>query len=164
MSFLKNYRFFWSLMLFSSIFLISTAYYFQHVVGLQPCFLCIVQRMAVITIGIGSLVMLINPQNLIIRIFGNLIFLSGAFVGLGAALRQMYIQRFPDPMASCGPGYEYILENSSLVDALPKLFSATGSCSDIDWTFLGFSMAECMIPIFLGYVVVNLIVNFRRTV
>ncbi len=159
---LKNNRAFWGSIFFTSIILISSAYYFQHVMGLHPCFLCIIQRMAVISIGIGSLIMLINPSQLIIRIFGNGIYLISAFVGLSAALRQMYIQRFPDPMASCGPGYEYILQNSSLVEALPKLFSATGSCSDIDWTFLGLSMAECMIPIFIGYIVINIFVNLKR--
>lgn len=164
MSFLKNNRSFWSLMFISSIFLISMAYYFQHVVGLNPCFLCIIQRMAVMAIGIGSLVMLISPTKIYTRIIGNFVFIVGALIGLSAAVRQMYIQRFPDPMASCGPGYEYILENSSLVQALPKLLSATGSCTDIDWTFLGFSMAECMIPIFIAYLVLNLIVNFKKAV
>lgn len=160
-----NNRKFWGFILLSSVLLISIAYYFQHVVGLKPCFLCIIQRIAVMSIGLGAFLVLLNPQKLITRISGNIVYVLSAIVGLSAALRQMYMQRFPDPMASCGPGYEYVLENNPLVDALPQLLTATGSCSEVDWSFLGLSMAEWMIPVFLGYLVLNVSVNFiKKTV
>lgn len=157
-----NNRKFWGFILLSSVLLISIAYYFQHVVGLKPCFLCIIQRIAVMSIGLGAFLVLLNPQKLITRISGNIVYVLSAIVGLSAALRQMYMQRFPDPMASCGPGYEYVLENNPLVDALPQLLTATGSCSEVDWSFLGLSMAEWMIPVFLGYLVLNVSVNFMK--
>lgn len=159
---LRNNRKFWSLMFLSSVLLIATAYYFQHVVGLKPCFLCIVQRIAVMAIGLGSLIMLINPEKLITRIFGNLIYILASLTGLSAALRQMYMQRFPDLYASCGPGFEYVLENNPIVEALPKLLSATGSCSEVDWSFLGLSMAELMIPVFTIYLVLNIYINCKK--
>lgn len=162
MNCVRNNRRFWNLMLLSSILLISIAYYFQHVVGLKPCFLCIIQRMAVIAIGVGSLIILINPEKLITRILGNLIFILASLTGLSAALRQMYMQRFPNPYASCGPGFEYVLENNPIVEALPKLLSATGSCSEVDWSFLGLSMAELMIPVFAIYLVLNIYVNCKK--
>jgi disulfide bond formation protein DsbB len=149
-------------MFLSSVLLIATAYYFQHVVGLKPCFLCIVQRMAVMAIGLGSLIVLIKPEKLITRIFGNLIYILASLTGLSAALRQMYMQRFPDPYASCGPGFEYVLENNPIVEALPKLLSATGSCSEVDWSFLGLSMAELMIPVFTIYLVLNIYTNCKK--
>lgn len=164
MNCLRNNRKFWSFMLLSSVFLIGAAYYFQHVVGLKPCFLCIIQRMAVMAIGVGSLVMLINPEKLITRILGNLIYIIASLIGLSAALRQMYMQRFPDPYASCGPGFEYVLENNPIVEALPKLLTATGSCSEVDWSFLGLSMAELMIPVFAIYLVLNIYVNCKKAV
>lgn len=157
-----NNRKFWGFILLSSVLLISIAYYFQHVVGLKPCFLCIIQRIAVMSIGLGAFLVLLNPQKLITRISGNIVYVLSAIVGLSAALRQMYMQRFPDPMASCGPGYEYVLENNPLVDALPQLLTATGSCSEVDWSFLVLSMAEWMIPVFLGYLVLNVSVNFMK--
>lgn len=157
-----NNRKFWGFILLSSVLLISIAYYFQHVVGLKPCFLCIIQRIAVMSIGLGAFLVLLNPQKLITRISGNIVYVLSAIVGLSAALRQMYMQRFPDPMASCGPGYEYVLENNPLVDALPQLLTATGSCSEVDWILLGLSMAEWMIPVFLGYLVLNVSVNFMK--
>ena len=159
---LRNNIKFWSLMFLSSVLLIATAYYFQHVVGLKPCFLCIVQRMAVMAIGLGSLIILINPEKLITRILGNLIYILASLTGLSAALRQMYMQRFPDPYASCGPGFEYVLENNPIVEALPKLLSATGSCSEVDWSLLGLSMAELMIPVFTIYLVLNIYINCKK--
>lgn len=159
---LRNNIKFWSLMFLSSVLLIATAYYFQHVVGLKPCFLCIVQRMAVMAIGLGSLIILINPEKLITRILGNLIYILASLTGLSAALRQMYMQRFPDPYASCGPGFEYVLENNPIVEALPKLLSATGSCSEVEWSLLGLSMAELMIPVFTIYLVLNIYINCKK--
>jgi disulfide bond formation protein DsbB len=162
MVFVRNNRKFWSLMLLSSVLLIMTAYYFQHVVGLKPCFLCIIQRLAVMAIGVGSLIILINPKKLITKILGNSVYILAALIGLSAALRQMYMQRFPNPYASCGPGFEYVLENNPIVEALPKLLSATGNCSEVDWSFLGLSMAELMIPVFAIYLVLNIYVNYKR--
>jgi disulfide bond formation protein DsbB len=118
--------------------------------------------MAVMAIGLGSLIILINPEKLITRIFGNLIYILASLTGLSAALRQMYMQRFPDPYASCGPGFEYVLENNPIVEALPKLLSATGSCSEVDWSFLGLSMAELMIPVFTIYLVLNIYINCKK--
>jgi len=157
-----NNRKFWGFIVLSSVLLIAVAYYFQNVVGLKPCFLCIIQRISVMSIGLGAFIILLNPQKLFTRILGNFIYIIATLLGLVAALRQMYMQRFPNPFASCGPGYEYILENNPIVDALPQLLTATGNCSEVDWSLLGLSMAEWMIPVFLGYLVLNICVNFTK--
>lgn len=161
---LKEKRWVWLTLSLSSAILIAIAYYFQHVVGLEPCFLCIVQRIAIIIIGIASFLLFITPSNIVNKIISNLLYYVGAVGGLFAASRQVYMQHNPDPVASCGPGFEYILENSPLTEALPKLFLATGNCSEVTWTFASLSMAEWMIPIFLGYIIVNLVVNIRKAV
>lgn len=152
-----------------STFLIAAAYFFQHYMGLEPCFLCIVQRICVIGIGISSIFLLIvesysknKTYKSILNVFGYLFYFSTALIGLVSASRQIYMQRFPDPYASCGPGYEYILENSSLAKSIPQLFLATGNCSEIDWTFIGFSMAECMIPIFISFIIIGFYLLFKK--
>lgn len=152
-----------------SIFLIAMAYYFQHYMGLNPCFLCIVQRMTVIGIGVSAFILLIleslslgKIKRFILNSIGYLFYFSTALIGIFSAGRQIYIQRFPDPYTSCGPGYEYVLENSSLAKSIPKLFLATGNCSEIDWYFLGFSMAECMIPIFIFFILIGVYLLFKK--
>lgn len=152
-----------------SVFLIAAAYFFQHYMGLSPCFLCIVQRIAVIGIGLSALFLLMfesltltKIKKTILMSLGYLFYFATALSGLIAAGRQIYIQRFPDPYASCGPGYEYILENSSLAQSIPQLFLATGNCSEIEWTFLGFSMAECMIPIFMSFILIGIYLLFKK--
>lgn len=152
-----------------STFLIVAAYFFQHYMGLEPCFLCIVQRICVIGIGISATFLLIvesyyknKKYKSIFNLFGYLSYFFITIVGFLSASRQIYMQRFPDPYASCGPGYEYILENSSLAKSIPQLFLATGNCSEIDWTFIGFSMAECMIPIFTTFIIIGLYLLFKK--
>lgn len=161
---MKYNRIFWLFLSLTCAGFIGVAYYFQHVVGLQPCFLCIIQRIAIMAIGIGSFVVFLNPQNLFIKIIGNLVYFIGTIGGLGAAVRQTYMQHNPEPVASCGPGFEYILETSPITEALPKLFLATGNCSEVSWTFLSLSMAEWMIPVFLGYLIINIYINTRKAV
>jgi len=148
-----------------SIFLIAAAYYFQHVVGLKPCFLCIVQRIAVIFIGLSSFVLYLSEIKFnFSKYLAYPIYIGASVLGLFSAIRQMYMQRFPDPYVSCGSGYEYILENNSIAKSIPQLFMATGNCSEVDWSFIGLSMAEWMIPIFIGYIIVVLYILFKKAV
>lgn len=159
----QNKKFLLSLTVASSIVFICIAYYFQHVMGLQPCFLCIVQRMAIIGIGLGAAIILLSEIKLnFIKYFGYLIYFMSSIVGMGSAMRQVYLQRFPDPYASCGPGYEYILENSSLAKSIPQLFLSTGSCSEVTWSFIGLSMAEWMIPVFIAYIALGLYLLLKK--
>lgn len=159
---LKEKRVFWLCLTFFCAFLIGAAYYFQHVMGLEPCFLCIVQRIAVILVGLFSLIIFINPRIKLLRVAGLIMVLISAIGGLIAAGRQVYMQHFPNPFASCGPGFEYVLENSPLTEALPRLFMATGNCSEVTWTFMGLSMAEIMLGVFLVLVSVIVLVNLKR--
>lgn len=160
---MKYNRILWLLLSLTCVGFIGAAYYFQHVVGLEPCFLCIVQRIAIMAIGIGAFIIFLSPRNLFTRIIGNFSYLFGVLGGLVAAVRQTYMQLNPEPVASCGPGFEYILETSPITEALPKLFLATGNCSEVSWTFLSLSMAEWMIPVFLGYLIINIYINTRKT-
>lgn len=152
-----------NLIVMSSFLLICTAYVFQHFMDLNPCFLCIVQRMSIMIIGISALMIILsNFKFKFIKYIGYLLYFISAGIGLFSALRQMYLQRFPEPYVACGPGYEYILENSSLAKALPQLFLATGNCSEVDWSFIGLSMAEWMIPIFITYILIGLYLLLKK--
>jgi disulfide bond formation protein DsbB len=152
-----------NLIVISSFLLICAAYVFQHFMDLQPCFLCIVQRISIIIIGLSALTILLSTLKFsFIKYIGYLTYFISAGIGLFSALRQMYLQRFPDPYVSCGPGYEYILENSSLAKSLPQLFLATGNCSEVDWSFIGLSMAEWMIPIFITYILIGLYLLLKK--
>ncbi|MBT8083054.1 MAG: disulfide bond formation protein B, partial [Gammaproteobacteria bacterium] len=117
------------------------ALYAQYVLYLDPCPLCVFQRIATILVGVGFLVAALhNPGRIGARVYGVLIALFAAF-GVGVAAWHVHLQGLPpDEVPGCGPGFEYIMENFALFDALSMIFQGSGECADVVWQFLGLSM------------------------
>jgi disulfide bond formation protein DsbB len=116
---------------------------------LKPCFLCILQRIACIIIAIGALFNIVKPYTSKIKNTGLIIIVIGLISGICAAIRHIYIQAHPIETFACGPSVDFIVKNNSIIDALPKLFKATGECQTIDWTFMGMTMPMVSLLVFL---------------
>lgn len=122
--------------------LLGAGLYLQHVVGLQPCPMCIMQRYAFVVVGLIALTAsLQGPGTTGARIYAGLIGLA-ALTGAGIAARQSWMQIYPPEFPECGPGLEYMLDSFPLGQSLPMIFRGAGDCSAIDWTFLGLSLAN----------------------
>ena len=121
--------------------LLSYAYYVQFDLGIEPCPMCIFQRIVFIVMGIVFLVGAIqNPRDTGRRIYG-LILLLTAFVGIGIAARHIWVQHQPpDPFAGCAPGWNYMISNFPLSKTLQMAFTGSADCAQVTWTFLGISM------------------------
>lgn len=117
------------------------ALFAQHVLLLDPCPLCIFQRVAVILLGIVFLVAALhNPADGARWIYAVLVGLT-ASAGAAVAGWHVRLQNLPaDEVPSCGPGFDYIVENFPLADALALIFKGSGECADLSWQFLGLSM------------------------
>lgn len=122
-----------------SLGLIVIALVLQHLVGLDPCPLCIFQRMAYLALALFALVAASLGSRTAGRWFGVLALIS-ALAGIGIAGRHVWLQMNPQGM-SCGPGLEAMLENFPLTDVLPKVFRGSGDCSESAWTLLGLTIA-----------------------
>ena len=119
--------------------LLGVGLYMQHIVGLQPCPLCIFQRIAFLAVGLlAALAAVIAPRKAA-RWIGVLVLLA-ALTGLGIAARHVWLQANPEGLA-CGPGLETMLENFPLTQVLPKVFRGGGDCAEKGWVFLGLSIA-----------------------
>ena len=117
-------------------------FYLQEELGLEPCPMCILQRIALICIGVTALVAAIHgPREWGVKVYSGLI-LVFAVLGGGVAIRHSYVQHFPPASLTCGSDLDFILGNFPLVQALPKIFAGTGSCSMIEWRFLGLTIPE----------------------
>lgn len=157
------------LALIGAILLIGSALYMEHVMGLEPCPLCIVQRVAVIALGLISLAAVLhNPladntrRRPAARIYAGLTTVAASF-GAAIAARQIWLQHQPaDQLPSCLPSMDYMLEVLPFQEMLSLIFSGTADCAAVDWTFLGLSIAECMLLVFLVYVVFGLVQLLRR--
>ena len=121
--------------------LIAIALYFQHVEGLDPCPLCIFQRVAFIVMGLVFLVCFLhNPRRLGQRIYGLLAILSG-LSGAAIAGRHVWLQNLPeDQVPECGPSLEFMLDAFPLVQVLETVLKGSGECAEVSWTLLAISM------------------------
>ena len=118
------------------------ALFAEHVLGLEPCPLCVFQRISVILIGISFLLLAAhNPGRGWARRIYLLLLGAAAIGGIVVAGRHVWLQNLPpDKVPSCGPGLGYMLENFPLADALKQVFSGSGECATVAWSLLGLSM------------------------
>jgi len=117
-------------------------YYLQEWLGLEPCPMCILQRVAFFAIAATALVGAIwNPRGKALKTLALLIVVF-AIAGAGVAIRHSYLQHFPPKTETCGTDLEYLLNTFSLAEAFPKIFAGTGSCSQVSWKFLGLTIPE----------------------
>ncbi|HWS03535.1 MAG TPA: disulfide bond formation protein B [Gammaproteobacteria bacterium] len=144
--------------------MMAFALYLQEALHLEPCPLCIFQRVFVMAIGAVAVVAAVhNPATLGRRFYAGLMGLLA--VGGGAvASRQVWLQHLPaDQVPECGPGLDYMLESFPLKEALQLVLRGSGECAEVDWTLLGFSIAEWMLVVFSGFLIYALILFFTKT-
>ena len=142
--------------------MMAVALYMQHVMGLEPCPLCMMQRVWLsLAGGIALLAFLHTPQRIGQRIYAFLTLLA-CLIGGGFSIRQLYLQSLPpDQVPACGPGLEYMLQTFPFRDVLRAMISGTGDCAKVDWTLFGVSIAGYMLLGFLALAAVA-VLQWRR--
>lgn len=138
--------------------------YLQRVLYLDPCPLCIIDRVLIISMGIFFLLAFIhNPTRTGQRIYGiiNLVLVIIAMVVAGRHIWLQYLP--PDKVPECGAGLDFMLETMPLNDVLLTVFKGSGECADIQWTFLGLSIPEQTMLLFIGLLALILIQIFRKS-
>ncbi|OCG19836.1 MULTISPECIES: disulfide bond formation protein DsbB [unclassified Gilliamella] len=148
-------RFAWFLLLFSTLAFEITALYFQHGLGLAPCTLCIYQRCAILGIMLASIVGLIAPRQIIVRLISIFIWLFSAYKGFCVAAFHAHLQFEPNLSDTCAIKVQFPAW-LPLDVLIPNMFNAYGSCADKIWTFLTIEMSQWMIIIFACYLFVGL--------
>ncbi|MAC46171.1 MAG: disulfide bond formation protein B [Oceanospirillum sp.] len=143
--------------------LIISALIMQHVFELEPCPLCIFQRVAFMVAGVGFLLGALHaPQSSTGRTIYSGITLLSLFAGIGLALRHIWLQNLPaDQVPSCGPGLDYMMEVLPYTDVVSKVLSGSGECAEVSWTFLGLSIPWWTLFAYLGLAAIVLI-SLRR--
>ncbi len=115
--------------------------YLQHVESLNPCPMCIVQRYALILVGVFSgLASLSNRKSL--WFLGSLLALVSAVLGAVTAANQSWLQWFPPEVAMCGRDLYGMIETFPLKRAIPMIFRGGGDCAAVDWTLFGATIAN----------------------
>jgi disulfide bond formation protein DsbB len=143
--------------------LIAIALYMQHQLGLEPCPLCMTQRVAIIAVGcVTFLAFLHNPLGVGRRIYAGL----GALLAIGGGAissRQLWLQSLPeDQVPACGPSLDYMLETFPLAETLTIMLQGDGNCAEVVWTFLGVSIPGWTLVAFCGLLSANLWQMIRK--
>jgi len=144
--------------------MMAYALYAEHQLLLEPCPLCVFQRVAAIALGAVFLVAALHdPRGWGRRVYAMLVLLT-AGAGLGVAARHVWLQNLPaDEVPACGPGLDYIVDAFPLSDALRMIFTGSGECATVDWRFLGLSMPAWVAICFALLLLLGIAANLTRT-
>jgi disulfide bond formation protein DsbB len=151
----------WLLLALTALLLEAAALYFQHVGGLDPCVLCVYQRLAVLGIAAAGLLVALAPALAALRWLGLALWGVSAAWGLKLAMQQVGIQFSGGLDLSCSFFAEFPAW-APLDQWLPAVFMPTGTCDEIQWMFLGLSMPQWMLVIFALYLAALVLVVFSR--
>jgi protein dithiol:quinone oxidoreductase len=143
--------------------LLAFGYYLQYFDSQDPCPLCLVQRGFYYgVLLVFALAALHFPGRI-----GKFVYCAAATVlslgGLGVAARQVWLQHLPaDQVPACGPDLFFMVQNFPLSRTLEKLFKGSGQCAEVNWKFLGLSIAEWSLAWFAAFALYALWLAFRR--
>ena len=142
--------------------LLGFAMYNQYVDYLDPCPLCIFQRVVFIEMGVIALLAAIhNPGRFGQQIYAWLL-VASATVGALIAGRHVWLQSLPaDEVPECGPGLNYMLENFPFTEVLSTVLRGSGSCAEVIWSFMGMSMPMWTLIWYVGLGLLTLWVLYR---
>ncbi len=148
----------WLVLFSTALFLELCAMFFQHVLGYQPCVMCIYQRTAVFGIMCAGLLGALNPNQVVLRWMSISLWAVSSVKGLQLALKHTDLQMNPSPFNTCDLFVDFWSPFASIPKILPWFFQATGDCGDVSWTFLSWTMPHWLIPIFFLYMTISFVI------
>ena len=157
----KMPRRFFALLSLACLAMLAFGMYLQHVIGLEPCPMCIVQRYALVLVAVFcALAALSKPRGL--QLFMALLTLLASGFGAFVAARQSWLQWYPPEVVSCGRDLYGMIENFPMQRVIPMVFKGGGDCYKVDWTFLGGSIANWSFLCFVGLAALMLLFLGRQ--
>ena len=151
------HRLAWGLLAASALLLELCALFFQHVLGLHPCVMCIYERVALLGIGLAALIALIDPTRIWLRWPALLLWGFSSLRGLQLSLKHVDIQLNPSPFNTCSlfPDFPSWLP---LDGWTPWFFAAYADCAERQWSLLGWELPQWLVPIFSLYLAIWLLI------
>ena len=143
--------------------LVGASFFVQHVLGVEPCPLCIIQRFTYVGLAVVFFGASYAPADGVAQ--RRLLLLAALLTlgGMGVAAYQTHLQLFPPAIAaSCSASLSYMLDSLSFTDVLAQLFHAKGECSDTSFRVLGLTLAQASLLVFTSYTLLLGTVLLRR--
>ncbi|WP_027328222.1 disulfide bond formation protein B [Marinimicrobium agarilyticum] len=151
------------LIVLAVVAMMAVALYMEHAMGLEPCPLCVSQRIFVILVGFWALLALLHHPGRVGRVVYGTLGLLSAVAGGAVSSRQLWLQGLPeDQVPACGPGVEYILDTFPFMDALRVMLTGDGNCAEVAWSLFGLSIPGWTLIGFIGLGLLHLWQVLRR--
>ncbi|GKX54786.1 disulfide bond formation protein B [Leminorella grimontii] len=153
----------WFLLALSVIIFEGVALYFQHVMLLRPCVLCIYERCALFGILGAALIGMIAPSSTVLRYLAIIVWIYSAIEGVLLTWKHTMMQLYPSPMNVC----DFFVSFPSWLPLdkwIPSVFVANGDCSEKQWSFLSMEMPQWLLIIFGVYLLIALLVVLAQFV
>src|SRR3989442_10453500 len=131
--------------------MLAFGYYLQFVVGLEPCPLCIIQRILLFAVGVAFLVAALHHPagRLAAGLYGGVVAFIAA-IGIAVAVRHVGLQHLPpEKRPACGPALDYLLSAFGPIEGLSRGLRASGEREAVDWTLLSFNISEWKLAAFV---------------
>lgn len=158
-----NYR---SLAFFSFVICVASmlfaVLYLERTLYLDPCPLCILDRVVIISLGmLFLLAWAVGPKTIFAKI-NSVCCMLLSIVGIGLASRHIWLQNLPkDQVPECGPDLYFMLDTLPLFETLRKTLTGSGSCADISWEFAGLTIPEQTLILFVILLILSVILTLR---
>lgn len=148
----------------ASIIGMGFALYLQHYQHLDPCPLCIFQRVGLMVMGVFALLAALhNPKKSFARHAYSLLATIGVLWSTAVAGRHVWLQHLPpEDVPACGPGLDYWMQTFPLQSVIQKVLHGSGECAKVDWTLLGWSLPHWALLFFVVLLLVNLYQLLRK--
>ena len=134
--------------------LLMAVLYFQKVLGLEPCPMCIFQRVAMMATGVIFLIAALHGPRGSGRWGYAVLAVLASGIGAFIAARHTWLQGLPeDQRPACGPTLDYLVDMMPLKDVVATVIRGDGNCAKIDWTLLGYSLPAWTFVVFVALIV-----------
>jgi len=133
--------------------LLGYALYTQFHGAIEPCPLCIFQRIGVALLALAFLVAALHHPGGRGRIAYALLIALAALATVAVAARHLYVQSLPPgTLPSCGAPLGVLLKFMPLWQVIRKVLAGSGECGEVNWRFLGLAMPAWVLlwALFLG--------------
>lgn len=143
------------------IALLGAAYVMEYGFNMEPCKLCMFQRVVFMALAVVALLAaLTNPRKIGKALWGMLLVI---LAGLGIALswRHLYLQSLPPELVpDCGPPLDYMMDILPLNEVIVSVLNGSGDCAEVSWQFLGLSIPGWTLVAFIMLMLLAIYANF----
>ena len=141
------------------------AFYAEFALNLEPCPLCIVERVILAAILVPALIFLIhNPRNNLFKYLYSLCIIGISGFGIKVAAHHIWLTQLPPEQQplSCGMPLGAMYQSLPLHSFLHKILEGDAECAKVTWRVLGINAPLAVLILFVVIILLTGLILFRK--